>query len=157
MSSIMYVSINLVCLQLFESLLFCLKSCWTSPNRLPWSSRLPQNCQNCQTTTKNMFNPHQSCGHSDIPLARIHRFYTAGSRKGLEGVDNSGHLVTTNTERKLSLGNRHFFIIEKCVRDNKNRVKRLFGSCGIDNEAHWSCKRSMTEHQVDNFVQNWSL
>ena len=27
-----------------------------------------------------MFHPHQRCGDSDSPFARIHYFYTAGSR-----------------------------------------------------------------------------
>ena len=33
----------------------------------------------------SVFNPHQRCGYSDSPFARIHYFYIAGSRNGLEG------------------------------------------------------------------------
>ena len=36
--------------------------------------------------TPYVFNPHQRCGYSDSPFARIYFFYTAGSRHGLEGV-----------------------------------------------------------------------
>ena len=44
---------------------------------------------------KNMFvHAHQRCGYSDSPFARIHYFYTAGSRNGLEGVGNSGYTHT---------------------------------------------------------------
>ena len=41
-----------------------------------------------QENSNWMFNPHQRCGYSDMPFARIHYFYTAGFRNGLEGVDN---------------------------------------------------------------------
>ena len=40
-------------------------------------------------------------------------FYTAGSRKGLEGVDNGGHQVTTDTKKKMSLRNCFVFVIDK--------------------------------------------
>ena len=33
-----------------------------------------------------VINPHQRCGYSDAPFARIHYFYTAGSRNELEGM-----------------------------------------------------------------------
>ena len=33
-----------------------------------------------------IFHPHQRCGKSDSPFARIHYFYTAGPGSGLEGV-----------------------------------------------------------------------
>ena len=32
-----------------------------------------------------LVNPHQKCGCSDSPFAKIHYFYTARSRNGLEG------------------------------------------------------------------------
>ena len=38
-----------------------------------------------------LIHPHQRCGYSDLPFARIHDFYTSGSRKGLEGVDTGVH------------------------------------------------------------------
>ena len=39
---------------------------------------------------QNVFNPHQRCGYSESPFARIYFFYTAGSRNGLERVDGKG-------------------------------------------------------------------
>ena len=38
-----------------------------------------------------LLNLHQRCKYSDLPLARIQYFYTAGFRKGFEGVDHVGH------------------------------------------------------------------
>ena len=35
-----------------------------------------------------IIHPYQRCGYSDSPFARMHYFYTAGSRNGLEGVAN---------------------------------------------------------------------
>ena len=52
-----------------------------------------------------------------------------------------------DTKRKLTLRKRHVFVIEKYVED-ANQDKRP-GSAGIDNEAHLSCKRRVT----DKFVQ----
>ena len=43
-----------------------------------------------EVAQKHVFNPHQRCGYSDSPFARIHYFYTAGSRDGLEGVGGGG-------------------------------------------------------------------
>ena len=34
-----------------------------------------------------LINPHQRCGYSDSPFARIHYFYPAGSGNGLEGLE----------------------------------------------------------------------
>ena len=38
-------------------------------------------------TLGSFFNLHQSCGCIDLSLARIYHFYTAGSRRGLDGVE----------------------------------------------------------------------
>ena len=48
------------------------------------------------TLAADLINPHQRCGYSDSPFARIYYFYTAGSRNGLEGVDGGGY---ANTKR----------------------------------------------------------
>ena len=34
-----------------------------------------------------VINPHQRCGYSDSPFARIYFFYTAGSRNRIEGME----------------------------------------------------------------------
>ena len=39
-----------------------------------------------------LVNPHQRCGYSVSPFARI-LFYTAGPRKEFEGVDTTGEAV----------------------------------------------------------------
>ena len=38
----------------------------------------------CAPAIHYIFNPHQRCGYSDLPFARMHYFYAAGSRKGLK-------------------------------------------------------------------------
>ena len=43
-------------------------------------------------TEINFFNPHQRCRYNDLPFATTNYFYTAGSRKGLEGVEDGGHV-----------------------------------------------------------------
>ena len=48
-------------------------------------------------------------------------FYTAGSRKGLEG----GAPVSGNTKTKLTLRKRHFSVIEKYVEDVKQDEKSV--------------------------------
>ena len=42
-------------------------------------------------TIDNLIKPHQRCGYSDSLFTRIHYFYTAGSRNGLEVVDTGAH------------------------------------------------------------------
>ena len=71
-----------------------------------------------------MFNPHQRRGYSDSPFVRIHDFYTAGSRKGLDGVDNGGHQVTTDAKRECLRRKTHILVIEKYVRES-NRIKKV--------------------------------
>ena len=66
-----------------------------------------------------MIDPHQRCGYSDLPFARIYYFYTAGSRNGLEGVDSGGR----GQKKKLYPRNIHFFVIEKYVEDVKREEK----------------------------------
>ena len=46
-------------------------------------------------------------------------FYTAGSRNGLEGVDNRG----TVTRKGSCLRKRHFFVMEKYIEDAKQEEK----------------------------------
>ena len=63
-------------------------------------------------------NPHQRCGYSDSPVARIHYFYTAGSRNELEGV---GAVAT----RKLYPRTIYFFVIEKYIEDARQDEKHV--------------------------------
>ena len=65
-----------------------------------------------------MIHPHQRCGYSDSPFARIYFFYTAGSRNELEEVDTV--CVGELTPRK-----RHFFLIEKCFEDARQDEKHM--------------------------------
>ena len=66
----------------------------------------------------NIVNQHQSCGYSDSPFAKIHYFYTAGSRNELEGV---GAVAT----RKLYPRKRHVFLIEKYIVDARQDEKHV--------------------------------
>ena len=65
-----------------------------------------------------MFNPHQRCGYSDSPFARIYFFHTAGSRNGLEGM-------VVVCPPKLTLRKRHFFLIEKYIEDARQDEKHV--------------------------------
>ena len=69
-----------------------------------------------ETACLPVIHPHQRCGYSDSPFARIHYFYTAGSGNGLEGAE----MVCPP---KLTLRKRHFFVIEKCIEDVKQEEK----------------------------------
>ena len=66
----------------------------------------------------SLINPHQRCGYSDSPFARIHYFYTAGSRN--EFV-RCGH----THKRKLYLRKRHFFLTEKYIEDARQDEKHV--------------------------------
>ena len=68
--------------------------------------------------TYKVVHPHQRCGYSESPFARIHYFYTAGSRN--EFV-RCGH----THKRKLYLRKRHFFIIEKHIEDLRQDGKHV--------------------------------
>ena len=63
-------------------------------------------------------NPHQRCGYSDSPFARIHYFYTAGSINGLEGPE-------LLCPPQLILSKRHFFLIGKLIEDAKQDEKHV--------------------------------
>ena len=65
-----------------------------------------------------LFNPHQRCGYSESPFARIHYFYTAGSRNELEGV---GAVAT----RKLYPRKTYVFLIEKYNEDLRQDEKHV--------------------------------
>ena len=56
-------------------------------------------------------------------------------------------------KKELSLRKEHVFVVGKYVEDVKQDERSGFGSCGIDNEASWSCKRLVTE----DFVQIESI
>ena len=68
-----------------------------------------------------MINLHQRCGYSDSPFARVHYFYTAGSRNGFEGMD----LVFPGTENKLTLSKTYIFVFEKYVEDVTHDEKHV--------------------------------
>ena len=95
-----------------------------------------------------ILNPHQRCGYSGSPFARIHFFYTAGSRNRFEGMDP----VCRHTKKQKTISKRHFFLIEKCF-GPQTGWKTHPESAGIDNSASWSCKRRVTA----NFVQDESI
>ena len=65
-----------------------------------------------------LFNPHQRCGYSDLPFARIYFFYTAGSGNGLEEVD-------AVCPGKLTPRKRYFFLIEKYIEDARQDEKHV--------------------------------
>ena len=66
-----------------------------------------------KSVTKHaQINPHRRCVYSDSPFARIHHFYTAGSRNGLDRVDISGAqggLQGKTHKKKLPLNERYVF------------------------------------------------
>ena len=64
-----------------------------------------------------LVNPHQRCGYSDSPFARIYFFHTSGSRNGLER--NELLCPPRLTLRKT------FFVIEKCFEDARQDEKHV--------------------------------
>ena len=68
-------------------------------------------------------NPHQRCGYSDLPFARIYFFYTAGSRNGFEEMET----VCRHTKKQQTISNRHFFLMEKCFEDARQDEKHVPG------------------------------
>ena len=82
---------------------------------------------------------------------RIYFFYTAGSRNRFEGMDS----VCWHTKKTENHIKRIFFSYGKMFWERQTGWKTRAGSAGIDNEAHWSCKRWVTAK----FAQNdpiWS-
>ena len=65
-----------------------------------------------------LVNPHERCGYSDSPFARIYFFHTAGSGNGLEEVD-------TVCPGKLTPRKRHFFLIQKYIEDARQEEKHV--------------------------------
>ena len=72
----------------------------------------------CVRECRIIINPHQRCGYSDSPFARVHYFYTARSRNEFEGV---GAVCT----RKLYPRKRYFFLIEKYIEDARQDEKHV--------------------------------
>ena len=68
-----------------------------------------------------MFNPHQRCGYSDSPFARIYFFYTAGSRNRFEGMEP----VATHTKKEKTVSKRHFFLMKKYFEDARQDRKHV--------------------------------
>ena len=68
-----------------------------------------------------LIHPHQRCGYSDSPFARIYFFYTAGSRNRFEGMNP----VCTHTKKQKTISKRHVFLIEKCFEDVRQDEKHV--------------------------------
>ena len=66
----------------------------------------------------SVINPHQRCGYSDSPFARIHYFYTTGSRNVLERV------VGVGPGPKI-LRKRPVFLIEKYIEDARQDANHV--------------------------------
>ena len=66
-------------------------------------------------------HPHQRCGYSDSPLARIYFFYTAGSRNRFEGME----AVCPHTKKHKTISKRQFFLIEKYIEDARQEGKHV--------------------------------
>ena len=69
-------------------------------------------------TGMDVIHPHQRCGYSDSPFARIHTFLYCRVQKWVGGVDSR----VTN---KLYPRKRHVFVIEKHVEDVKQEEKSV--------------------------------
>ena len=93
----------------------------------------------------NMIHPHQRCGYSDSPFARMYFFHTAGFRNRFEGMES----VCTHTKTEHHI-KKTLFSYGKMFWGRQTGWKTRPGSAGIDNEAHWSCKRRVAA----TFVQN---
>ena len=63
--------------------------------------------------------------------------------------------VGTGTKKEVDPTSKktYFFVIEKHVEDVTQDQQKRSGSCGIDNKAHSSCKRRVT----DNFAEDESI
>ena len=71
-----------------------------------------------------LVNLHQRCGCSDSPFARIHYFYTAGSRNRFEGMES----VCTHyydTKKQKSISKRYVFLMEKYIEDARQDEKHV--------------------------------
>ena len=68
-----------------------------------------------------LINPHQRCGYSDSPFARIYFFYTAGSRNRFEGME----AVCRHTKKQKTISKRHVFLIENYFEDARQDEKHV--------------------------------
>ena len=101
-----------------------------SPISLPWAGyrerRAPEPTQCFERLTRVVFkmdyliHPHQRCGYSDSPFARIYFFYTAGSRNGFEGME-----PVCFRARKHVNPITYFFLIEKYIEDVRQDRKHV--------------------------------
>ena len=69
----------------------------------------------------DFINPHQRCGYSDSPFARIYFFYTAGSRNRFEGME----AVCRLTKKQKTISKRHLFLMEKYIEDARQDEKHM--------------------------------
>ena len=70
---------------------------------------------------QSLVNPHQRCGYSDSPFARIYFFHTAGSRNGFEGMEAVCRLM----KKQKTISKRHFFLMEKYIEDLRQDEKHV--------------------------------
>ena len=93
-----------------------------------------------------LIHPHQWCGYSDSPFARKDTFLYCRVWKWVGG---NGSAVSTKVDpkKKTLCSYRNIYW------GRQTGWKTCAGSAGIDNEAHWSCKRRVTAK----FVQNDSI
>ena len=68
-------------------------------------------------------------------------FSTAGSRNGLEGVGSQD----IHTQKQVVPEKMRLFCYRKIYWGRQTGSEDRPGSVGIDNDAHWSCKRTVTE------------
>ena len=55
-------------------------------------------------------HPHQRCGYSNSPFARMHDLYTTGFRNGLEGLDNVVHRMDFTGKPKEKIAAPNFLL-----------------------------------------------
>ena len=77
-------------------------------------------CKHCYAYRQPV-NPHQRCGYSNSPFARVYFSYTAGSTNIFEGMDS----VCWHTKKHKTTSKRHFFLIQKCFEDARQDEKHV--------------------------------
>ena len=82
---------------------------------------LVQSADVSKNKSTDIFNPHQRCGYSDSPFARIYFFKTAGSRNRFEGME----AVCRHTETQKTISKGHFFLMEKYFEDLRQDEKHV--------------------------------
>ena len=92
-----------------------------------------------------MIIPHQRCGYSDSPFARIYFFLYCRVQKWVWALWIHTH--------KRKLYPRKYISYRKIYWGRQTGWKTRPRSAGSDNSASWSCKRRVTAK----VVQNWQI